>query len=160
MANTSINDFLGAVALRGISLLKASESNQKPDANTIVELCKRSLSSPGNASGLALSFQFWELYEKLDDPTKEALFIAISAEFSANLEDVATVATQYIETQSPEVLKVLSAVAAPKYAELISRLNQTPASTLKIVHIRADLLRFLRQNPSLKPLDEVFSQVV
>jgi malonyl-CoA decarboxylase len=156
---TPINDFLGAIADRGLTLLGVSNNAQNLSVDATVDLCARLLSSRGNASGLALSYKILKSYEAFPKEDKLSFFQSIISIFSCDLEKAETQATAFLKSKSSKDLVKLSEATTPRYAEFISRLNQAPSSTMSILNMRSDLLGYLRKNPDLRPLDHAFVQV-
>ena len=154
-----INDFLGAIADRGLALLGVSNNAQNLDVEATVDLCSRLLSSRGNASGLALSYKILKSYDAFSKEDKLSFFQYIISIFSCDLDAAETQASAFLKTKSSKDLEKLSKTTTPRYAEFISRLNQAPSSTMPILNMRSDLLGYLRKNPDLRPLDSAFVQV-
>lgn len=159
MSNISpISGFLVAVADRGRSILGLpSDKESAQTATTIIDLCKQLLSSKGNASGLALSHEILESYQRLDEPQRDLFFEALSADFSADNDSVRAAAASFLEDGSSINLQALSSAVEPPRHQLISRLNQAPNATLQLIQMRADLLDRVKLNPSLKEIDADFS---
>ena len=155
-----INEFLGAVADRGLALLGKSIGAKSGDVKGTVDLCKRLLSSRGNASGLALSYQILKSYDAFNAEEKKAFFEAVLDAFSCDVDEVALYASVFLQSKSSQDLEQLSKSATPQYSVLISRLNQAPSSTMHILNMRTDLLGLLRDVPALKVLDQAFVQVL
>lgn len=155
-----INEFLGAVADRGLALLGKSVGGKNIGVKGAVDLCKRLISSRGNASGLALSYQILKTYGDFTPDEKQAFFEAVLEAFSCDMDEAALYASAFLQSKSPQDLEKLSKSATPQYAVLISRLNQAPSSTMRILDMRTDLLAILRDVPELKVLDHAFVQVL
>lgn len=155
-----INEFLSTVADRGLSLLGKSIGSKNLGVKGTVELCSRLISSRGNASGLALSYQILKTYGGFTAEEKKSFFESILDRFSCDQEQAAACATAYLESKSTTDLEQLAQAATPQYANLISRLNQAPSSTMHILNMRTDLLGLLREVPELKTLDQAFIAVL
>jgi malonyl-CoA decarboxylase len=157
--NTPINDFLGSVAVRGMSFLGVSSDINTSDPKGLIELCTKLMSTKGNASGLASAHKILTSYAEFDLSQKTDFFLSIVDIFGC--DDLATkgLLDEYALNPAQDLLPKIAISATPRYAKLISRLNQRPASTLPIVRMRADLLSVLRDNPSLRPLDAAFKDV-
>lgn len=157
--NTPINDFLGFVAVRGMSFLGVSSETSKIEPDSLVERCTQLISTRGNASGLALAHKILTRYAEFDLSEKTRFFLGISDTFGWDKSATKTLMNTYVENPSEELMPQIAASMATQYTDLISRLNQRPASTMPIVRMRADLLLILRENPTLVPLDTAFKEV-
>ncbi len=156
---TPLNDFFGTVADRGLALLGISSLGKTSSVEGTIDLCKRFMSTKGNASGLALSYQILKSYEAFSDEQKTDFFQLVLSSFSTDIELAKEAAQIFVETQSIQDLDHLKSVTRPQYAQLIALLNQTPAATMKILHMRSDLLIRLREHPELRTLDAEFVKV-
>ena len=154
-----INDFLTTVADRGRSLMGLPVSSKNGDTTGTVGLCLRLLQTKGMASGLALSQQILASYETFNQDQKIEFFQALLEQLACDTGNVSQAAAVFLENNSQSNLKKLSKAASPQYAPLISLLNQSPASTMKLLNMRSDLLGMLRENPDLKALDVEFVNV-
>jgi malonyl-CoA decarboxylase len=157
--NTPINDFLGSVAVRGMSFLGVLSDDSITTPDELIELCKRLISTKGRASGLASAHKILNSYVELSKAQKKKFFLGVVDAFGCDEEGLKPLLDQYLKSPSPELLTQIATGATPNYAHLISRLNQRPASTLPIVKMRADLLPLLNSYPILKPLDNAFKEV-
>ena len=155
-----INEFLSTVADRGLSLLGKSIGSKNLDVKGTVELCSRLISSRGNASGLALSYQILKTYGGFTVDEKKSFFESVLDRFSCDQDQASACAAAYLESKSAADLEQLARAATPQYANLISRLNQAPSSTMHILAMRTDLLGLLREAPELKTLDQAFIAVL
>ncbi len=154
-----LSDFFGAVALRGMALLGVSDTSRILSAQEILELCSRLLSSRGDASGLALSYRILASFEQLGDRDKLAFFKLVASEFAVDLTAARAAAAGFLAEQDTTHLEKIALAANPQYWDLINRLNQVPTATMQIVEMRADLLKHLKDNPDLRPLDQAFIKV-
>lgn len=161
MARTAtINDFFESVTVRGLSLLSRGSGAENTAVQAAVENCKWLLSSKGEASGLALSHQILQAYAEFSEDEKTEFFKVVTAEFAVDRAKVSAAAEKFLQSRSAEDANALNVASTSQYEILISRLNQRPSATLPIIHMRADLLRRLRENPELRPLDASFRDVL
>ncbi len=154
-----INDFLSTVADRGRSLMGLPVSSKDGDVTGTVGLCLRLLQTKGMASGLALSQQILTSYETFNQEQKLEFFQTVFDKLACDTGNVSQAAATFLENKSQNNLKKLSKAANPQYAPLISLLNQSPASTMKLLNMRSDLLGMLKNSPNLKALDTEFVNV-
>lgn len=156
----SISEFISAVAHRGRSIIGVSVSDrQKITSEDVADLCHQLLSSKGEASGIALSFEILSCYQQLDKDEKLRFFNRLIDEFSASPELVAKAAEEYLNDPSDKNLNRLTDVSEPSRRQLILRLNQAPNATLNLIKMREDLLGFLREYPDLADIDRDFSKL-
>ena len=157
--STPINDFLGSVAVRGMSFLGVTSNEKEGSPEELISLCKQLISTKGSASGLASAHKILTSYAELGEEQKAAFFIQLVHVFGCDEAAAKPLMDAYLSNPDSNMLPMIAASTTPKYAQLISRLNQRPASTLPIVRMRADLLPLLSSNPSLSPLDNAFRDV-
>jgi malonyl-CoA decarboxylase len=65
----------------------------------------------------------------------------------------------YQDAPSKQSYRAFAKASEPARQELTRRLNQVPGATGQLVAMRKDLLRFLRDNPTLEPLDADFQHL-
>ena len=157
--STTINDFLGFVAVRGMSFLGVTSDSNSNNPSDLIKLCKKLISTKGNASGLALAHKILTCYTELTEAQKGEFFLGILDAFGRKDDAVKPLMDEYLKNPNSDLLSKIASNAAPKYSQLISRLNQRSASTMPILCMRADLLPLLKFNPTLKPLDQAFKLV-
>lgn len=156
-ANYAFSDFFSAIAQRGRSIIGIrGDGKQQSSSDEIVELCNKLLSSNGEASGIALSFEILERYQLLDTEEKQKFFFELYQNFAAEPLAVQKAATAYLADPSLKNLGELSQLTEPTRRKLIIRLNQAPNATHLLIQMRGDLLDFLPNHPELKELDRDF----
>lgn len=111
------------------------------------------LMARGEASGIKTASEFLEIYEQSHDLEKQSYFIFLLNEFGRDKEDLIKTCLAYGEQPSHENLKALTVVMDSKRQELFKRINMAPGGTSALIKMRADLLRFLKTSPELKPVD-------
>lgn len=116
-----------------------------------VELSHRLLTARGQASGVAIADRILTLVEAMDDDALSPFFAALRDEFEVDLEAVLAAAERAREDGS--ALKALQLAAEPPRQELFRRLNAAPGATGRLVALRHKLLRALRNDPTLEPID-------
>jgi malonyl-CoA decarboxylase len=156
--SSPFSEFLAAVAQRGRSIIGiGATSNGNISSRDVISLCHKLLSSNGEASGIALSFEILQRYQLLDEVEKLSFFQALHEQFAADSSLVMQAAKNYLDQPSSENLGALSRSVEPPRRKLIIRLNQAPNATLLLINMRADLLDFLPDNPELKDVDRDFA---
>lgn len=109
------------------------------------------LTARGQASGAAIADRVLTLIESYDDDALTTYFAALRDEFEVDLDAVLAAAEQAREDSA--ALKVLQLAAEPPRQELFRRLNAAPRGTARLVDVRRRLLKSLRNDPSLAPID-------
>ena len=157
MALTSFNDLLTSIAETGRSIIGlASPGPGRVSATDVAELCHKLLSSRGEASGIALSFEILSRYGWLSDEGKTEFFEILADQFSASQDSALSAAKAYLADPSPESLIVLAGAAESPRMELLMRINQTPEAMKSLVEMRSDLLDRLLANQELGTVDHDF----
>ena len=157
---SSFGDLLASIAVRGRSIIGlAGPGPGNVIAADIGELCHKLLSSRGEASGIALSFEILSRYGRLDDEGKTEFFRILADSFSATQDRALSAARDYLADPSPQTLVALSEAAEPARMELLMRLNQAPEAMQSLVEMRADLLDRLADHPDLAWVDHDFVQL-
>lgn len=156
----AISGFLSAVAHRGRAIIGLSDSDrQKVTSDKIMELCHKLLSSKGEASGIALSFEILSCYQYLSDDEKLNFFQSLNFELSASRETVMEAAQNYLNDPSGAKLIRLSEASEPLRRRLIIRLNQAPNATLMLIKMREDLLACIKKDSTLAEVDADFKKI-
>lgn len=159
MPNSSpFSEFLSAVAQRGRSIIGIGTTNDAELSSLdVISLCHKLLSSNGEASGIALSFEILQRYQMLSDGEKLKFFQALYQQFAADTTAVEQAARDYLDQPSLESLGTLSRSVEPPRRKLIIRLNQAPNATLLLINMRADLLDMQSEHVELKEVDRDFA---
>lgn len=123
---------------------------------SIDELVEKLMGSVGEVSAIVTARQVLDNYKKLDDEQKLGFFKNLEQNFNANQAMVKLAFDAYDIDPSSVNLHKLSKAAEPQRHELMRRLNSTPDATHDLVAMRTDLLKFLRENPELRSVDEDF----
>ncbi len=123
---------------------------------TMDELLEKLMGNTGEVSAAIAARELLDLYYELDDDSKLAFFKNLEQHFNANEESIKLAYEDYSAESSSANLNRLSRAAEPRRHELLRRLNQTPGATHDLVSMRTDLIRFTRDNPELRSVDETF----
>src|SRR5262245_45078639 len=82
MANAFFSELLATISERGRSLLRrAGPTDEKPDADGLLELCEALLSGRGEASGTAMAREVLDHYQDLDTDGRLTFFQALVRDF-------------------------------------------------------------------------------
>ncbi len=156
----AISNFLSAVAHRGRTIIGMSREDRKQvTSEKVIELCHKLLSSKGEASGIALSFEILDCYQYLPPHEKFLFFKALLSEFSAPQDLAVNAARAFLDSPSDSNLALLSEISEPMRRRLILRLNQADNATLLLIKMREDLLEFIKDDPSLRDVDTDFKKL-
>lgn len=117
------------------------------------ELALALLEDDGEASGFAIAGQLLNCYAQLKDKEKKAFFTFLAKDLDLDADALAAASTVYGETPTKDAYRVLMAAAEPPRQELVRRLNRAPGATARLVAMRADLRKFVKEDPSLGPVD-------
>jgi malonyl-CoA decarboxylase len=150
MKGTSLlSDLVGRVADVGRGLLAA------PPTRDIADLCEAVLSGKGEATGLAQARAIFDRYDDMDTKARRAFFDLLRARFGVDERALDAALTVRDGTD----LRGIHAASEPCSQELIRRLNRAPGGTRRLVAMRNDLLDFIADDTSLKPLDQDFKHL-
>lgn len=152
-------ELLTTISDRGRQLLDLSGIVSAP-GESVEELSRALLSGRGEASGVALARQILQRYETLSPEGRHAFFRFVAEAFGPDADRLEKAAKAYLQAPGPEPLKRLTqAVEAPRL-EFLRRLNLAPGATADIVQMRKDLLRFMREDAALAPVDVDFANLL
>ncbi len=122
-------------------------------ARKAIEHCRALLSERGEAAGTALARQALGACLALDHDERDAMFDALTRDFSPEPERVGKAADAYRREPGPGTLIRLQETVEPPRQELFRRLNMAPGGTAAVVELRRRLLRGLRAHPEWAALD-------
>ncbi len=131
----------------------------KQDERPLTELCNALMSSQGDVSGAAIAHEILDGYATSDIQGKLAFFEFLNSEMDIEPEGLeATVSTYKADRTEANYRKLVEA-AEPRRQELARRLNQVPGATHQLVHMRKDLLAFIKEQPDLARTDIDFQHL-
>ncbi|MEM1382817.1 MAG: malonyl-CoA decarboxylase [Pseudomonadota bacterium] len=150
-----INDFFSRITDAGRSLIGPSA----PDL-TLLEEALELLGSIGEASSVARARIFLDRYLTASDAYRRAFLVDAAERLGPDRAALETAMTRYQKSGSEADARALHFLSEPRSQELIRRLNRAPGGTRDLVAMRNDLLRWQRDEPSLKGLDEDFRHLL
>jgi malonyl-CoA decarboxylase len=154
MANAFFSDLLATISERGrILLRRASPTDEKPDADGLIELCKALLSGRGEASGTAMAREVLDHYQDLDTDGRLTFFQALVRDFGPDHEKLEKAIDAWRAAPDDDDTSDLHFASEPRRQELIRRLNRAPGGTSDLVDMRADLLKLMNSHKDLGALD-------
>jgi len=147
-----LQELLSSVAEQGRSLLPKALFGNAGSEN-IEELSAALLSGRGEASGVAIARAVLDRYAQLDADERLVFFRYLARDMQPDPALVAEAAREHLEAPSDaSMAKLQKALESPRM-EFFRRLHLAPGATPEIVAMRSDLLRLLRDEPSLVPVD-------
>jgi malonyl-CoA decarboxylase len=153
MAFNRLQDFLGNLVSRQRSLFGNNTTS------TIDELLTDLMGNTGEVSAIVAARELLDMYAVLDDEDKLAFFLQLEEHYNAESASVKLAHDSFAATPNSANLNRLYRAAEPRRVELLRRLNQTPDATHDLVAMRTDLLRFIKEHPELKAVDENFTHL-
>lgn len=126
---------------------------------TITELAQDLLGAKGEVSGSTLARLILDQYAAMEAQEKNAFFMFMLQELEIDPVDVVEKLKTYKEAPSKRSYREYAAASEPKRQELLRRLNQVPGATGLLVSMRKDLLRMMRDNREIEPLDVDFQHL-
>jgi malonyl-CoA decarboxylase len=155
----ALNDLLSTVLERGARLIDWRGS-ERPSPEALAGHCADLLSSKGEATGVALAARILEGYDRLDAEGRIAFFHSIASNYDPDPELAKAAAGRYAAERTSEALAALSAATETRRQELFRRLNLAPGGTQRLVSMRADLLKTLRDEPEFARIDADFRHLL
>ena len=131
----------------------------RPAPERLIAACDVLMGRIGDAARVAVAEQALEAYAELNADEKAAFFAHLRDGFNAEPDAIRTAFAAYDSDPTAATLVPLFNAVEPPRQSLLRRLNTAPNATLKLVHMRADLLAAMRKDPSLAPLDADFEHL-
>lgn len=125
----------------------------------LTSVCETLMQPGGEASQILIAQEALERYASLDETGRLAFFQLLAERYAADPAEIHTAYAAYRDTEDNASLERLFSVCEPRRQHLLRRLNLCPGGTYELVKMRADLLRCLKTNPELKPLDADFAHL-
>ncbi|WP_026479521.1 malonyl-CoA decarboxylase [Ahrensia sp. 13_GOM-1096m] len=122
----------------------------------IEDLCRDLLGSHGEISGSSMACRILDLYDDMDDAGKREFFEFLADDMDIDTDGLSTALEAYRATNDKASYNSLMEKAEPLRQELARRLNQVPSGTARLVDMRADLLRFVKEGASFGRVDSDF----
>lgn len=122
-------------------------------ADAALVLAERLVVESGEAQAVRLADDLAEAVRRLDEPQMLEFFVALVERFGADQAALRTAARLYVDDPNQERATALHAAAEPRREELLKRLNMASGGTALIVSLREQVLRLVKANPGLAPLE-------
>ena len=161
MSTTSalFTDLLASIGERGRNLMGRRVS-APADRMDIIERCEALLSGRGEASGTAAAADLIARYEALDVEGRKAFFHALLDRFGPDRGRLDALARSWLTDPTDNLAGELHFASEPRRQELLRRLNRAPGGTRALVAMRADLLKALKDDKALAPVDRDFAHLL
>lgn len=160
-----LNDLVQAITRterrgRGKDQLTAQTLLMRPPAERLAAACDVLMGRIGEAARVAVAEQALAAYAELDAEKQHDFFALLRDRFGADPEPIRKAYAAYDADPSAANLASLFEAVEPRRQTLLRRLNMAPGATLKLVAMRADLLKAIAANPSLAPIDSDFAHLL
>ncbi len=129
------------------------------EGRTITELAEDLLGTQGEVSGSTLARLVLDHYGQMDDEEKRAFFTYMVQDLEIDPVEVVETLKTYKAFSSKVNYRAYTEACEPKRQELLRRLNQVPGGTGRLVAMRMDLLRLIRDDRMLEALDVDFQHL-
>ena len=126
---------------------------------SIEDLAQDLLGSHGEVSGSTLARLILDRFVEMNTNEKLTFFAFMTHALDIDAREVRDTLKTYQDAPSKQSYRAFAKASEPARQELTRRLNQVPGATGQLVAMRKDLLRFLRDNPTLEPLDVDFQHL-
>jgi malonyl-CoA decarboxylase len=134
------------------------------DARSPAELAQALMEAPGEDAQRQLASALLERYGALDDAGRREMFVRLSREMDVDAEAVRQSVDAYVAAPGRDTYRLFAAAAEPKRQELLRRINRVTDATARIVAMRADLRRMIREGgegtDAMAALDEDFRHLL
>jgi malonyl-CoA decarboxylase len=117
------------------------------------DLATALVSERGEASGAAVARELHTALRELSSADRLAFYRFLAENFLPPEAPLRAAAQAYLADPSPELAAQLTEAAEPTRQELLRRMNMAQGGTADLVQMRKDLLRHLKAEPGLRPLD-------
>ncbi|WP_323715901.1 malonyl-CoA decarboxylase [Paracoccus aminovorans] len=164
---TFLNDLVQAITgsdRRGREAHPADETAMRkalarPAPERLAAACDVLMDRIGDAARVAVAEQALAAYDELDADQRRNFFMLLRDRFGADPDAIRKNFAAYDADPSARTLVPLFEATEPRRQTLLRRLNTAPGATLRLVHMRADLLAAMRKDPELAPLDADFAHL-
>ena len=121
----------------------------------LADACRTLLRERSEAAGLVLAREILDRYEAGKPEEQQGFFAALARDFGADGAEVQAALDAW-EEGSADAARRLHYASEPESLDLIRVLNRVPGATSRLVRMRADLLKMIREAPELAGLDGDF----
>lgn len=136
------------------------EALSRPATERVPAACNVLMTRIGDAARVAVAEQALTAYGELDDAEKAAFFRMLLSDYGVVAEDIRQAYRRWDLQQDGASGAALFQAVEPRRQSLLRRLNLAPGATLKLVGMRADLLKAARNDPELAAVDQDFAHLL
>lgn len=148
----ALYEWMNSIAEAGKDLLNLGHSSNQ-DEQSIYTLCESLCSHKGEAMGTALACAVVSAYQALDAEEQDTFFQYLANEYNPDTVEIQLCSQAYRDNPDDKNLAALRQACEPPRRELFRRINMSPKGTPTLVSMRYDILKRLKKQPELKPLD-------
>lgn len=116
-------------------------------SGSISDLCLSLLAEESETSGLQLAATILDRFRDLTSDQRAEFYAFLNDTLDIDPDSVAALARIYEKNRTTHNFEQLAIASEPRRQNLFRRLNQAPGATAELVHMRADLLTLLKENP-------------
>ncbi len=156
---TFFRTFISSIADAGRELLDG-RSGRDAKAGEIPTLCSDLITQKGEALGTALACAVVDTYGDFDEAQKREFFDMLLNDFDVDEVALHDAISAYQETPGPMTAQKVGIGAESMRQRVIRGVNMAPGGTRAVINMREDLLMFLRDHPSLQPVDADFAHLL
>ncbi|MFV0386298.1 malonyl-CoA decarboxylase domain-containing protein [Paracoccus sp. (in: a-proteobacteria)] len=131
----------------------------RPPAERLAAACDVLMGRIGDAARVAVAEQALNAYAQLDKAQRREFFVLLRDRFTPDPDSIRAAFAAYDADPTAMSLVPLFDAVEPPRQTLLRRLNTAPGATLRLVHMRADLLQAMRDDPQLFPVDADFEHL-
>jgi len=159
MRSNTLQDLLQAIAERGRRMLQR-QPGPGAGPEDLPALAESILSGRGEASGTALASVFLDSWQHLAADERLAFFRHLANGFGPDHARIASALAAYRDDPNDVSAMTLHEASEPRRQELFRRLNRAPRGTARLVAMRAELLRLMREHRDLAVVDRDFEHLL
>lgn len=156
---TFFRNFLSSIADAGRELLEGRQGRYARPAD-MRALCSDLITQKGEALGTALACAVVDTYRDFDESEKAAFFEMLLTDFDVDRDALEKAISTYQKSPDPTSAQAVGWAAESLRQRVIRGMNMAPNGTRMVINMREDLLRFLKDEPALKPVDSDFAHLL
>lgn len=143
---------LSTLGLESLDLF--GQRNKQTVVEELGQLCHALLELKGESTSVTISDEVLATYHRCSNEEKLGFFQLLYAEFPASAAALDEAIADYQQKRDQQSIQHLSRVAESPRQELFRILNIAPDATYRLVCMRDDLLRLLRDHPELEAINQ------
>ncbi len=128
--------------------------------NTLIATARALPDCRSQTRALTMATEILDSYAALDEAGKLRFFRALRDDFDPDTAKLSAAARAYAKDPGPATLPALTRLSEPPRQELLRRLNAARLGTVRLVNMRADLLRAMKAGEDLARVDDDFRHLL